>query len=188
MQTKQLWVAASSHAKFAHDSREFLLAALDVERLRGFYRGLGGLGAAQRRAGKDWRRGSYRATLFKVAVAMQNDIEPRLDHRCGALFKRAGKRLHRQVVAQDEAVESDFTAHNLRDHDRRRRRGPTRIDRRVEEVRAHRHRKVARRRKRRKIMFKVAARGVDHGQLMMTVYARAAMPWHVLDDRRNPAR
>ncbi len=37
-------------------------------------------------------------------------------------------------------------------------------------------------------MFEIAARSVDDRQLVMAVHARPAMPRHVLDDGRDPAR
>ena len=40
----------------------------------------------------------------------------------------------------------------------------------------------------REIALELAARGVDDGQFVMAVHARPAMPRHVLDDRRDPAR
>ena len=83
---------------------------------------------------------------------------------------------------------ADLAAHDFLNHDRRRRRRTTRINRRVEEMRAHRHRQVFERGKRREIVLEVAARSVDDGQFVMAVDARPAMPGHVLDDRRDPAR
>ena len=77
--------------------------------------------------------GRHGASLLEVAVAMQDDIEPRLDHRGGAFIERTLQRLHRQVVAHDEAVEPDFAAHDLLDDDRRRSRRTPGIDRGVED-------------------------------------------------------
>ena len=54
-------------------------------------------------------------------------------------------------------------------------------------MRAHRHRQVVERRKRRKIAFERIARGVDDGQLVMAVGARPAMTRHVLDNGRDAA-
>ena len=85
-------------------------------------------------------------------------------------------------------VEPDLSAHDFRNHDRRRRRRTPGIDRRVEEMRAHRHRQVPQRRKWREIVFEIAARSVDDRQLVMAIHARPAMPRHVLDDGRDPAR
>ena len=79
---------SSSDAEFGRNRSKLPLAALDIERLRRFYRGLGGFGATQRRAGKMRRGGSHGATLFQVAVAMQDDVEAGLDHRGRALFER----------------------------------------------------------------------------------------------------
>ena len=97
------------------------------------------------------------------------------------------QRLHRQVVAQDEAVEPDLSTHDFRNHGRRRRRRTPSINRRVKEMGAHRHRQVFERRKWREIVAEIAARGVDDRQLVMAVHARPAMPRHVLDDGRDPA-
>ena len=118
---------------------------------------------------------------------MEDDIEPRLDHRGGALIERTFQRLHRQVVAHDEAIEADLAAHDFGDHHRRHRRGAAWINRGVEKMRAHRHRQVAQRRKRGEVALELPARGVDDRQLVMAVHARPAMPGHVLDDRRDAA-
>src|SRR5271170_476573 len=135
------------------------------------------------------RRGARHSSgLVEFAIAMKNDIKPGVYDRRGALFVWALERLHRHVVAQDEAVEPDLAAHDLRDHDRRRRRRMTLVNRRIEDVRAHRHRQVIQRRKGRKIAFEGITRGVDNGQLVMAVGARPAMPRHVLDNGRDAAR
>ena len=63
-----------------------------------------------------------------------------------------------------------------------------RVNRRIEDMRAHGHRQVLERREGRKIAFEVVARDIDDGKLVMAIGPRAAMPWHVLHNRRDAAR
>ena len=119
---------------------------------------------------------------------MQDDVKSCLDDCGGALFVGALQRVHRHVVAHDQAVEPDFATHDLVNDDRRRSCRMMWVDGGVDDVRAHCHRQVLELRERREIAFEVVARGVDDGQLVMAVHARPAMTRHVLDDGRDAAR
>ena len=120
---------------------------------------------------------------------MQDHVAARRDGALRARAKIAGQRLHREIVGHQQAVETDMAADNLADHGLRQRARRIRVDRRVNDMRAHRHRQVGVGLERREVYgFEFGASRVDHWQFEMAVGARPAMAGYVFHHRRDAAR
>ena len=119
---------------------------------------------------------------------MERHVEAGGEERAGAALEGAAERLHRQIVADEEAFEADGAADDRIDDDRRGRRRALRINCGVDEMGRHRHRQVAKRDKRCKIAFERTAGSLDNRQFEVAVDPRAAMAGDVLDHRRDAAR
>ena len=118
-----------------------------------------------------------------VAVAMQDDVAPGVQRAPGALRQGSPEGLHRQIIADQQPVEADRTANDLRDQGVGGCRRLAGVDSGIENVGGHRHRHVGEHAEGREIdRLKVRAPRLDHRQPLMAVGPGAAVARYVLDD------
>ena len=106
--------------------------------------------APHRRAASPRRQAAAQASATSrlsssVAVAMEHDIAAGRERRARALGKRARQGVHREVVAHQQAVESDATANHFAHHCDRSRGRRDRIDGAKHNMRGHPQRQLGER-------------------------------------------
>src|SRR5947209_11600698 len=104
--------------------------------------GKGSLGALQRAAGEGWRDACDLLHALRLAVAMEDHIDPGAQRGLGTLAQSAGECLHRKIVAEQESIEPDPFADDLLDNNRRDRCRPLCIERGIDDMRAHADRQI----------------------------------------------
>ena len=119
---------------------------------------------------------------------MKHDIAARGERGAAALGERAGQRIHGNVIAHQQSLESDKAANHFAHHCDRsggRRDG---IDSTKHNMGGHAERQAGQRPESGKIgPFQRCAVGIDHRQLVVAVGGGAAVARQVLDHRQDAA-
>src|SRR5665647_1135805 len=127
------------------------------------------------------RLGGYRAHLVEVAVAVEHDVASGGKRGAAALRDRAGQRLHRDVVAHQQAPESNKPANHFAHHCDRSCGRCIRVDGGKHNMGGHAERQGGQGPEGGKIgRFQGGPVGTDHWQFGVAVHAGAAMPGPVL--------
>ena len=123
-----------------------------------------------------------------LAVAVQGHVAAGCERGGGPCADRAGQRPHGQVVAEEQAVETDRAPHGFLDHGPGERARSLRIQRRVTDMGGQTSRHVAQRPERHKVAgAERLERRLDPRQHRVAVGSRPAVSRHVLDGRHDAA-
>ncbi len=133
---------------------------------------------SQRRA---VRQQSGRRSEF--AAAVECDVAARRQRLARQIGRRAGQRLHRQIVGHQNSLKADPAADDRLDHRRRQCRRQGGVPGGIDDVRRHGPGQVGVQGERQQIGIQVVR--LDPRQRQMAVDARAAMAGRVLPDRLN---
>ena len=119
---------------------------------------------------------------------MKHDVAAGGERGAAALGDRAGQGIHRDVIAHQQALESDKPANHLAHHCDRSGGRCDGVDARKYNMCGHAERQAGKRLKGRKIgRFQGGPVGIDHRQFVVAVGGRPAMPRQVLEHRQDPA-
>ena len=146
--------------------------------------------ALARLAGKQRRRVGDRAHLLDPPVAVKHDIAAGVIDRLPPVAIIPRKCIHRNVIADQQAVETDSSADDIADHGRARwspdASGSIGAE---DDVAGHRHRQVGEcRRTARNPSPPASSRSASTtGRIVVAVDGRAALPGNVLDHRQDAA-
>ena len=156
-----------------HHLREHLARGVDVELFRRLALRQRRLGALRGLARKLRRCAGDRGHLGEVAVAMEHDVAAGGQCGAAALGDRAGQSIHRDVIAHQQALESDKPANHFAHHCDRSGGRCTRVDGRKHNMGGHAERQAGKRLKGRKIgRFQGGPVGIDHRQPVVAVGRR----------------
>lgn len=145
-------------------------------------------GALERPARRDRRVGGDGLHVGHLAAAVEHDVAAGGEDARRALGMVAAQCIHRDVVAHQQPVETNLAADDPGDHLAGGGRRFVSVDGRVDDMRGHRHAKVAQRPERREIArAQIGDRRIDDGQGLVQIGEGTAVAGNVLHHRQDTA-